>query len=58
MGKLIVEHQLARGHKMDEMEKAFKIGKMMAITWFCIVIGLIGFGMWVIIKILQHFKII
>jgi flagellar biogenesis protein FliO len=43
---------------MNEMEKAFKIGKMLVIAWFCIVIGLIGFGMWVVIKILQHFKII
>ncbi len=42
----------------DEFDKAFKWGKRIAIIWGLIVIGLISFGVWVVIKILQHFEVV
>ena len=43
---------------MDTFDKEFRYMKMLAAAWIIILIGGAVFGIWVILKIMQHFKVV
>ena len=43
---------------MDEFDKEVNEGKKIMIVILTVYLALIGFAVWVIVKVLQHFKVI
>ena len=43
---------------MSEFDEEYNMAKRLAMLWLVVMLGLIGFGVWVVVKVLQHFAVI